>query len=84
MAAPNLWDNAETAQKTIDERRLLSKQLEPLKALSQSADDLGVLLEFAAEDDSVEPDVKEQHALLSKQLYDAELQASMSQSARHD
>ncbi len=30
------------------------------------------------EDDSVAPDVREQHEALSKQLYDAELQASMS------
>lgn len=78
MAAPNLWDQPETAQKTIDERRLLTRQLDPLKQLSQGADDLGVLLEFAEEDDSVSSDVKEQHEALSKQLYDAELQASMS------
>ncbi len=78
MAAPNFWDNSEAAQKTIDERRLLTKQLVPLLKLGQGADDLGVLLEFAAEDDSVVSDVREQQEALGKQLYDAELQASMS------
>ena len=78
MAAPNMWDNAEAAQKIIDERRLLVKQLEPLKSLSQGADDLTVLLEFAAEDESVAADVREQEAALAKSLYDTELQASMS------
>ena len=73
-----MWDNAEAAQKIIDERRLLVKQLEPLKSLSQGADDLLVLIEFAAEDDSVAADVREQEAALAKQLYDTELQASMS------
>lgn len=80
MSAPGFWDNAEAAQKTIDERRLLTRQLDPLQTLSQGADDLGVLLEFAAEDDSVIPDVKEQHESLGRQLYAAELQASMSRS----
>jgi len=78
MTAPNAWDNAEAAQKIIDERRLLTKQLTTLTALSQGADDLAVLLEFAEDDDSVAPDVRDQEATLSKQLYDAELQASMS------
>ncbi len=80
MTAPNMWDNAEAAQKIIDERRLLIKQLEPLRGLSQGADDLGVLLEFAAEDESVAPDVREQLETLGQQLYAAELQASMSRS----
>ena len=80
MTAPNAWDNAEAAQKIIDERRVLTKRLNPLTALSKSADDLTVLLEFAEDDDSVAPEVREQEATLSKQLYDAELQASMSKS----
>ncbi len=78
MAAPNAWDNAEAAQKIIDERRLLTKQLGPLTALSRGADDLTVLLEFAQEDDSLAPEIREQEAALGKQLYAAELQASMS------
>jgi len=78
MTAPNAWDNAEAAQKIIDERRVLTKRLNPLTALSRSADDLTVLLEFAEEDDSVAPEVREQEATLGQQLYDAELQASMS------
>lgn len=78
MTAPNAWDNAEAAQKIIDERRLLTKQLGPLTALSQGADDLTVLLEFAQEDDSLAPEIREQEESLGKQLYAAELQASMS------
>lgn len=52
MAAPGFWDNPVKAQELVDEMRRLTREIKPLKELQTSADDLGVLVEFAAEDKS--------------------------------
>ena len=50
MTAPGFWDNASKAQELVDAMRRLTREIKPLKELQSAADDLGVLVEFAAED----------------------------------
>ena len=50
MTAPGFWDNPPKAQEVVDDLRRLTRQIKPLKELQSAADDLGVLVEFAAED----------------------------------
>ena len=50
MTAPGVWDNASKAQELVDDMRRLTREIKPLKELQSAADDIGVLVEFAAED----------------------------------
>lgn len=50
MTAPGFWDNPSKAQELVDDMRRLTREIKPLKELQTAADDLGVLIEFAAED----------------------------------
>ena len=79
MAAPGFWDDQESAQKTTGELRLVNATLKPLKKLSQGADDLEVLLEFAEEDDSdgTENEIRQHIDLLVTDLDEVELKATM-------
>lgn len=79
MSAPNFWDNQEKAQDAIAEMRRLKAVTKPLGELVQGLDDLGVLQEFAAEDDSEEIDQEINSSVenLIQKLSAAELQASM-------
>jgi peptide chain release factor 2 len=79
MAAPTFWDNQETAQKTVGELSRLKAATSPLNALMSGGDDLEVLIEFAAEDDSGESEAELRTAVaeLEKRLDEVELQASM-------
>lgn len=77
MASPGFWDDQESAQKTTSELSSLNGTLKPLLALSEGADDLEVLLEFAEEDDSVENDIRQQLELLQPNLEQVELKAMM-------
>lgn len=79
MAAPNFWDNQEKAQVLIAELRRTNAILKPLGELSQGADDLGVLTEFADEDGAEETltEIRGTVASLTDKLQAAELQASM-------
>jgi peptide chain release factor 2 len=58
MAQPNFWDNQESAQKIVGELRRLNLAVKPLEELMTVADDIGVLMEFAAEDDSGESEAE--------------------------
>lgn len=79
MAAPDFWDNQESAQKTVGELSRLKAAVTPLAELSSAGEDLEVLIEFAEEDDSGESEAELRAAVdkLRKQLDAAELQASM-------
>src|SRR5262245_10513863 len=52
MAAPGFWDNPPAAQEVVAQMRRLTLEIKPLKELQSAADDLAVLMEFAAEDKS--------------------------------
>lgn len=77
MGSPGFWDDQDSAQKTTSELSALNGTLKPLQALSESADDLEVLLEFAEEDESVEGDIRQQIELLMPNLEQVELKAMM-------
>ena len=79
MAAPNFWDNQETAQKTVGELSRLKAATKPLGELGTAGDDLEVLMEFADEDDTgaSEEELRAAVARLEQQLDASELQASM-------
>ncbi|MBR4622589.1 MAG: peptide chain release factor 2 [Ruminococcus sp.] len=50
-AEPGFWDDLETSQKVLQETRTLEGRLEKYDKLTQSADDIEVMLEMAAEED---------------------------------
>lgn len=79
MAAPNFWDRAEVAQRTVGELSRLKATTTPVKRLISAGDDLGVLIEFADEDDSGESETELRAAVasLGEQLSEVELQASL-------
>ena len=77
MAAPGFWDNQESAQKTTAELSSLNGALKPLEALSNSADDLEVLVEFAEEDESVVPEIEQHLESIQNDLEQVELKAMM-------
>lgn len=80
MAQSGFWDNQETAQETVGELRRLTLTIKPLSELSTGADDLGVLMEFAEEDESQESEneLRQLAEELESKLAAAELQAMMS------
>jgi peptide chain release factor 2 len=79
MAAPGFWDDAEKAQKLVAERKQLTTALKPVKELISQADDLGVLMEFAEEDESgaSEAEFKSSLAAIGPHIEAVELQATM-------
>jgi peptide chain release factor 2 len=79
MAAPGFWDNPLKAQELVEEMRRLTREIKPLKELQSSADDLGVLIEFAAEDKSGSSarELAEAAEALGKNLSEVELKAML-------
>ncbi len=75
MAAPNFWDSREKAQLTIEEANKLRGKINPLSDLERKAEDLGILLELAAEEesDAANADIAAEHASLLRQLDEFEL-----------
>lgn len=80
MAGPNFWNNQESAQSYVTELRRLKTVVKPLGVLLRGIDDIQVLEEFAAEDDSGSSidEIRQLVATLSTDLEAAELQAAMS------
>ena len=81
MLQPGFWDDQEKAQGLVAEMKRLTQAQKPLKQLLSSLDDMGVLMEFAENDDSGES-AAELNTLvgsLQKQVETAELQAAMAE-----
>lgn len=57
MAAPDFWNNQETAQQVVAELKGLKAVLKPLEELVASGDDLAALVEMAEEDDELAKEV---------------------------
>lgn len=78
MAQPGFWDDSEKAQGITTELSRLKASIKPLEELASGADDLGVLLEFAEEDEASEKELAATVPNLER-IYEAvELQATMS------
>ena len=59
MAQPGFWDDAERAQKIVQEKKLCAEVVDPIDRLSQVVEDGFVLLELGADDPKgVEADLK--------------------------
>lgn len=80
MGEPGFWDNQESAQATMNQLKQINAALKPLTELIKGAEDLGVMLEFAAEDDSEElaSEIRGTVTTLSEQFSKVELQAMLS------
>ncbi len=81
MAAPNFWDDNDTAQKVIAEVNALKQAVDTFSGLHSSYEDIQVLMELAAEegDESLVPDIMESTQNLNRQLSEYELQLLLSQ-----
>jgi len=81
MAATGFWDNQERAQAMVAELKRLNTQTKPVEDLIARGDDLGVLMEFAAEDDTGESEAELTASIgpLATAIEVAELRATMSQ-----
>ena len=75
MAAPNFWDNQESAQETVGRLKSVKAIVAPMMELSAAGEDLEALIEMAAEDESIEGEVRSEIASLEKQLDSLELKA---------
>lgn len=78
MAEPGFWDHQEKAQGLVNELRQLNLAAKPLQELSQAADDIGVLMEFAEEDPASVGELAGLVQSTEQKLAAAELQAMMS------
>ncbi len=79
MAAPNFWNDQEKAQGVVGELSRINATVKPLEELSQAAEDLGVLLEFAEEDEASEKELAATVKKLRPKVDAVELKAIMSQ-----
>ncbi|MFW6059653.1 MAG: peptide chain release factor 2 [Phycisphaeraceae bacterium] len=70
MGAPDLWDNADHANKVIAELKALKARLEPVQRVSQQLEDAEVLWEMAEEADDADTrtEVEQQVTALEKEL----------------
>lgn len=75
MAAPGFWDNQERAQETVGQLKSVKAIVGPMGDLIQAGEDLEVLLEMAAEDETILTEVSGEISRLEKVLEDLELKA---------
>ncbi|MBR6103261.1 MAG: peptide chain release factor 2 [Ruminococcus sp.] len=69
-AEPGFWDDLEASQKVLQETRTLESRLEKYNKLSQSAEDIEVMLDMAAEEDdeSMIADIEQELGDLASQI----------------
>jgi peptide chain release factor 2 len=72
MQAPGFWDDQESAARISAEHASVSRRLESFRSLERDVDDLEVLEEMAAEDDSIAAELEEQRASVEARLADLE------------
>jgi len=81
MGAPAFWEDSRRAQELIRERTELTRVVDRLRDFARQAEDLGVLVELAAEagdDESVEREIAEGVARLRRELDEFELRLMLS------
>ncbi|WP_338111360.1 peptide chain release factor 2 [Rhodopirellula baltica] len=75
MAAPDFWNDSESAQKVVMQLKGLKGIVSPLNELESSAEDLEALFEMADEDESIVDEVRSEIDRLEVVLDDLELKA---------
>jgi peptide chain release factor 2 len=80
MSKPGFWDNAETAQATIQQLKTLSELLKPYAELEAAGHDLTALCELAEEDggDESAREVVREHGRVDSLLHTFEMRAMLS------
>jgi peptide chain release factor 2 len=80
MAVPNFWDDTRRAQELTRERTELSRTIARVQELASRSEDIGVLLELAAEEDdgSLDAEISDNIASLRKELEEFELKVMLS------
>jgi peptide chain release factor 2 len=80
MAVPNFWDDTRRAQELTRERTELSRTIARVQELASHSEDIGVLLELAAEEDdgSLDAEISDNIASLRKELEEFELKVMLS------
>ncbi len=78
MSQEGFWDNQETAQETIGQLKSLKMIVDPLRDNLAAADDLGALLEMAAEESEMEAEVVAEIEQLESALAELELKSLLS------
>ena len=78
MSAPDFWSNQEKAQEVVAELKRVKGVLKPLEELIRGSDDLGAMIEMAAEDESFAAEVPGHVATLDKALEALEVKALLS------
>jgi peptide chain release factor 2 len=79
MGSPAFWDDARRAQDLVRERSDLSRLVTQVRGLLKEAEDLGVLLELAAEtgDESVTPEIEDGASRVRRELDALELKVML-------
>jgi peptide chain release factor 2 len=75
MAATDFWDNQEKAQATVGRLKSLNAVVKPLNETFSAADDLGALVEMAADDESLAAEVPGELDAIEQRLEQLELQS---------
>lgn len=75
MAAPEFWDNQESARETMAELKTLKSVVVPMEESLQSVKDLHELLELAEEDPSALADIRREVTQLEEKVNDVELKS---------
>ena len=80
MAAPNFWDNPETAQETVGQLKVAKAVISPFESVSSQIEDLQILHELAAEADDADTfqEVADDLAKCSADMERLELQTLLS------
>ena len=78
MAAPDFWNNQETAQEKVTERKTLLGILKPLDEVFSSSDDLAAMIEMATEDESFAGEVPAEVERLEGEIEELKLKALLS------
>ncbi len=73
MAAPGFWDNQESAQQFVGERKSLSAVVRPLGEAISAANDLSTMIEMAEEDEGFEAEIPVEIERLEARLQQLEL-----------
>ena len=71
-AAPNFWADQEQAQRVLQQRARLERTINTAERQAQMVDDIGVLFEFAAEDEASGTELRETLERLAHEVEESE------------
>ncbi len=79
MAEPGFWDNAESAQETVQQLKQYKNTIDSPAALMAELEDAQILIEMAQEeaDESLEEEIEQSTARLEEQLMEVEMQCML-------